>query len=129
MRDFFARRGIETGAGELRATVLEPRLGCGARSPTISTRWVFSAVEGSAWRGRGAGCGRRPAVGLASPARGVVTPVSLIEACEGRELFALDLWPLQARMARALDDGVGMVVAALGRRGGKTAVAAGVLCP
>lgn len=53
--------------------------------------------------------------------------VPLTEACADPDLLDLGLWPMQARMARALDDGIGMVVAALGRRGGKTALAAAAL--
>ena len=57
-----------------------------------------------------------------------MTGVSLVEACEDRELLGLvELWPLQRCMAQALDDGAGVLVAALGRRGGKTVAAAAVL--
>lgn len=56
-----------------------------------------------------------------------MTNVSLIQACEDHELLGLTLWPFQRQMASALDDGAGLVVAALGRRGGKTTAAAAVL--
>ena len=53
--------------------------------------------------------------------------VSLTDACRDPDLFALDLWPAQRKMAAALDDGVGLLVAALGRRSGKTTLAAAAL--
>ena len=53
--------------------------------------------------------------------------VPLLDAIRDPDLFGLDPWPMQTRMAEALDDGVQLVVAALGRRGGKTTAAAAIL--
>jgi len=50
--------------------------------------------------------------------------VGLVEACLDRELFGFDLWPRQRELLEAVDRGPRVHIWALGRRSGKTTLAA-----
>ena len=52
--------------------------------------------------------------------------VSLVEACEDRRLFGLEPWPKQRELLEAVERGPRLHVWALGRRAGKTTMAAAV---
>lgn len=53
--------------------------------------------------------------------------VGLLAAADDRMLFGLELWPMQRELLAAVDEGPRMHVLALGRRSGKTTMAA-VVC-
>ena len=50
--------------------------------------------------------------------------VSLVEACADRRLFGLEPWPRQRELLEAVERGPRLHVWALGRRAGKTTMAA-----
>ena len=53
--------------------------------------------------------------------------IGLVAACDDAELFGFDLWPRQRRLLEAIERGPRLHVWALGRRSGKTTLAA-IVC-